>query len=467
MTAVAAFMLTADACCILVSAVLAHHVSQPASALGLVDRSFAVWPYFLVFLVVWAWVGGYQGAFVSHRKDPLANQLWDVCKGAIVTLVFGDFVTTIAPRLEADPRFLLIFGLFMVIAIAGFRVVLALSLWIIRLWGFNARHVLIIGANDRTVSLVSTIIRHSQFGYKIIGLLDDEEERAAQFERFGVPYLGKLDDLEHILQEHIIDEVHVGLPVRSYYETIQRLADLCMGVGVPMRLVADLFPLRLASSRLHRIEGIPMLSMTMVSESVLQLAVKRVMDIAGALVLIVLNAPIMIAAAIAIKIDSPGPVFFTQERVGLNQRKFNMIKFRSMVLDAEDQREGLEDQNELDGPIFKIRDDPRITRVGRFIRKYSVDEIPQLFNVLTGSLSLVGPRPHPTHEVQKYSFNQRRRLSVKPGMTGLAQVTGRSSLTWEESLQQDLAYIDNWSILLDFAILLKTVRAVVLAQGAT
>jgi exopolysaccharide biosynthesis polyprenyl glycosylphosphotransferase len=232
-------------------------------------------------------------------------------------------------------------------------------------------------------------------------------------------------------------------------------------------MVADLFPLQLATSRLHTLEGIPMLSLTMVSEDAPRVALKRSMDIAGAGILLLLLSPLFALVAFLIKITAPGPVFFLQERVGLNQRKFHMIKFRSMVVDAEARKEQLQLHNESDGPIFKIKNDPRVTPVGRWIRRLSIDELPQLVNVLKGDMSLVGPRPHPSKEVAKYNWHHRRRLSVKPGMTGLAQVSGRSSLAWEKTVDLDLQYIDTWSIWADILILFRTVKAVVSANGAT
>ena len=211
---------------------------------------------------------------------------------------------------------------------------------------------------------------------------------------------------------------------------------------------------------------IPMLSLSTVPESTAQLAFKRLLDIVVSLSLLIGLSPFFLLVAILIKLESPGPVFFLQERVGMNQRRFKIYKFRSMVADAEEQRKNLETLNEADGPVFKIRNDPRITRVGRFIRKYSIDELPQLINVLRGEMSLVGPRPPIPAEVEQYTWDQRRRLSVKPGMTGLWQVSGRSDLSFKEWVELDLRYIDSWSIWEDFAILLKTFRVVIEGRGA-
>jgi len=299
-----------------------------------------------------------------------------------------------------------------------------------------------------------------------LGVVEDDAQRVETLRGYNLPHLGAFRELEHLLTEQVIDEGHVCLPVRSSYELIQSIAHLCVGVGVPVRLVADLFPLRLATSRAFRMGQIPMLSLSTVPESAGQLAIKRLLDIAVSLSLLMGLSPFFLLIAVLIKLETRGPVFFLQERVGVNQRRFKIYKFRSMVADAEDQRKRLDALNEADGPVFKIRNDPRITRVGRFIRKYSIDELPQLINVLNGEMSLVGPRPPIPAEVEQYTWDQRRRLSVKPGMTGLWQVSGRSDLSFKEWVELDLQYIDSWSIWEDFMILLKTFRVVIEGRGA-
>jgi len=211
----------------------------------------------------------------------------------------------------------------------------------------------------------------------------------------------------------------------------------------------------------------PMLGISRVPTSQGRLLVKRMLDITGATIGILLAGPILLFTAIAIKISAPGPVFFRQVRAGRQGRKFTMIKFRSMVVDAEAQREKLAHLNEMDGPVFKIKHDPRITRVGRFIRSTSIDELPQLFNVLVGDMSLVGPRPPLPSEVEQYEPWQRRRLSVKPGLTGLWQVSGRNQVDFDEWMQLDLRYIDTWSLWLDIKIILKTVPVVLFHKGAS
>ncbi len=270
-----------------------------------------------------------------------------------------------------------------------------------------------------------------------------------------------------MLAEQNIKEVYISLPVRSHYEVIQQVANLCEGEGVRVHLIADLFPLRIATSRLMHLEDIPLLSLSTIPEAQGKMLLKRVVDFVYSSILIAALSPLMLLLAICVKLDSRGPVIFRQERVGQNQRRFKMLKFRSMIVDAEEMREELEALNEADGPVFKMAKDPRVTRSGAIMRKYSLDEFPQLFNVWRGEMSLVGPRPPIPAEVEAYTWNQRRRLSVKPGMTGLWQVSGRNEVGFTEWVEMDLEYIDNWSNFQDFLILLRTFKAVFAGRGAS
>jgi exopolysaccharide biosynthesis polyprenyl glycosylphosphotransferase len=217
---------------------------------------------------------------------------------------------------------------------------------------------------------------------------------------------------------------------------------------------------------LEKLQDIPLLTFSTTPTDELGLFLKRAIDLVVSLSGLLLLSPLFLIVSLLIKITSEGPVFFKQERGGLYSRKFTMYKFRSMTADAEEKKGDLRHLNEMDGPIFKIRNDPRVTGVGKWLRKASIDEIPQLFNVLKGDMSLVGPRPHPVEEVKEYTTWQKRRLSMRPGITGLWQVGGRSNTSFAESMKHDLDYIDNWSLWLDFKILSKTLPAVVLSRGA-
>jgi len=366
------------------------------------------------------------------------------------------------------PReFLLNFSVAMLVCLVFFRMALRVVIAAMRHRGLNHCRVILVGANDRTAHLFDVLARSRDHGYEVIGIIETDAERMAEMEGRDVAYLGPVEALEDKVAKGDVDEVLIGLPVRSNYETIQHVAHLCQGSNLRVRMIADLFSLRTATSRLMYVEDIPVLSLSTIPEVRWKLAVKRALDIVVSTVLLLVLAPVLfLPVAILIKLESKGPVFFAQERVGQNGRRFRMLKFRSMVQNAEELKARLAAQNEADGPVFKMREDPRITRIGKYLRKYSLDEFPQLINVFLGQMSLVGPRPPIFSEVVQYSWDQRRRLSVKPGMTGLWQVSGRSDVGFSEWVELDLAYIDNWSLWEDFVILLKTFRAVVEGRGA-
>ncbi len=462
------FLAVMDTLCMALSTVTAAWLTTKVSGAAYVwpDNVTAHIGYFFAFLAAWPITGTNNRLYISRRRDDLLSLLFDISKATALSLIFSGFIVSFYTPAGADPVYLSWFGVGVFLYITVFRVGMQLVLWMARSRGWNERQVLLIGVNSRTKELIEAIQHHPQFGYRLIGLLEDEPSRCRIVEESNLPYLGKFDSLEQILTKHVVDEVYICLPVRSRYETIQNMAYLCEDSGVSVRMIADLFPLRLATSRFHKIDNIPILALSTVPEHQAQLIMQRVTDVVVAVAALLLLSPIFIGTAIAIKIDSRGPIFFAQERIGLNRRKFKMVKFRSMVVDAEKRRKEVESLNVVEGPMFKAKTDPRITRVGRFIRKYSIDELPQIFNVLVGHMSLVGPRPALPGEVNQYSWTQHRRLSVKPGMTGLSQVRGRSDLSFKETLDLDLTYIDQWSLGLVFRILLSTIPAVLKGRGA-
>jgi exopolysaccharide biosynthesis polyprenyl glycosylphosphotransferase len=281
----------------------------------------------------------------------------------------------------------------------------------------------------------------------------------------GVPVVGDLDSVPMVAGGG-------GFRIVSVCETPgwsqRRLHQLAWDLeGLTADLVVDPGLMEIAGPRLHvaPVDGFPMLRLTKPVFDGVPRVVKAVIDVAGAALLVLLIAPVLLAVSLAVKLDG-GPVFFRQERIGRHGRAFSMIKFRSMVVDAERLKAGLRESNEGSGPLFKLRSDPRVTRVGAFLRRYSLDELPQLFNVLVGSMSLVGPRPPLPEEVASYSRDAERKLMVKPGLTGLWQVSGRSDLSWEESVRLDLRYVENWSLAMDALILWKTIGTLARGNGA-
>jgi exopolysaccharide biosynthesis polyprenyl glycosylphosphotransferase len=302
---------------------------------------------------------------------------------------------------------------------------------------------------------------------EVIGFVDEPHSRGPLSEKIGKQTIGHLTDLERILMTQAIDEVVIALPVKSRYEQIQYAIDVCEAAGVRAKYGVDLFESTLAFPR-YDAEGDRAFVAMQVAPEGYRLVIKRGIDIVGAVAGLVMLAPLMLAVALAIKLTSPGRVIYPQERCGLNKRPLRMYKFRSMYAGADSLQAALEVRNEATGPNFKIKDDPRITPLGRLLRKSSIDELPQLWNVLRGDMSLVGPRPLPWRDVRKITRpSDMRRFSMRPGLTCLWQVQGRSNLDFERWVELDLQYIDSWSLGLDVRILLRTIPAVLSGNGAT
>ena len=265
--------------------------------------------------------------------------------------------------------------------------------------------------------------------------------------------------MEDLIRSYQIDQICIIQRHEDELAFTQKYEDLCIKMGVTVRLVVDLYNWRRADHYVSTVGTYPVITFHTITLNTYEQIIKRTMDILAGIVGVILSSPIMLVTAIAIKLDSPGPILFKQTRVGQNGRHFKMYKFRSMYIDAEERKKELLEQNELEGGVmFKIKDDPRITRVGKFIRKTSIDELPQFFNILGGSMSLVGTRPPTLDEVEKYETSQWRRISIKPGLTGMWQVSGRSNIkSFDEIVELDTEYIDNWTLGMDIKIIFKTI----------
>ena len=302
-----------------------------------------------------------------------------------------------------------------------------------------------------------------KYKYHLLGFVDNNPHR--DIEQMGTVLCG-VSDLEQLLMHQPIDEVIIGLPLKSRFGEVEEIVAICGRAGVQMQYSLDLFNTEIAKSRKVDDEQSHQVVLEMVHHDH-RIFIKNLIDHMLAALGLFLLWPVFAAIAIGIKLSSPGPVFFVQQRFGLNKRRFGMIKFRSMVVDAEARQAALEHMNENAGPLFKMKRDPRITRIGAFLRSTSLDELPQLINVLKGEMSLVGPRPLPTRDVQRFSEPWlMRRFSVKPGITGLWQVSGRSNTDFDNAIKLDLRYIDRWSLLMDARIMMRTVNAVLRRSGA-
>jgi exopolysaccharide biosynthesis polyprenyl glycosylphosphotransferase len=343
-----------------------------------------------------------------------------------------------------------------------------LAMELVKLWRSrtdDGHRVVIVGANERGVAFAESLRQQSPFNIKILGFVSMPGESGHSKAR---PNLGYVGSLAALLDRQPVDEVVFAVPGK-HPEILRDAMASCEVRGVDVLVNLPPTVPSKGTMQIANVSGFdyPLLNLRRTPTSEARLAAKRILDFTGALVGIILTGPIMLATAIAIRVTDPGPVLFRQVRAGRNGRTFTMLKFRSMVMDAEKRKAELMHLNEMDGPVFKIKRDPRITAVGRFIRKTSIDELPQLFNILFGDMSLVGPRPPLPSEVDQYEPWQRRRLSVKPGLTGMWQVSGRNQIDFDEWMKMDLEYIDNWSLWLDLKIILKTVPAVVLRSGAS
>lgn len=338
-----------------------------------------------------------------------------------------------------------------------------------RIRGKNYRNILIVGTGSQARKMYLEITKQEEFGLKVVGFIDlTKDHLNSEVYDLQARIVGDADSFEAALKKHTVDEVLFTDIIESQ-GAIKELAEIAVEEGVRVSLAADLFSLEIFKSDLSYMGNVPMLHYhpSAGSADSLEHIAKRIIDLVASAILLIILSPILLLIALLVKITSPGPVFFLQKRVGLNGRIFTLLKFRSMINNAEKMLTDLLSKNEMTGPVFKITNDPRITRIGRFLRKYSLDELPQLINVLKGDMSLVGPRPPLPNEVSLYKRKYRKRLSMRPGLTCTWQVSGRNNIPdFEKWAELDLEYINNWSLKKDFQLLLKTVPAVITGSGA-
>ncbi len=422
---------------------------------------------FLGFLLIWHIIFCLFGLYQSRRLSTRWAEVTDVIKATSLGTL-GIFIGATLFRIDmVTPAFVAFFWALSTVTVTSGRLTLRLLLAHIRIRHRNLRDLLVVGTNARAVQFARKITAKAEFGYRIVGFVDDEWTGIEEFRKTGYTLVGNLNDFPVLLRDRVIDEVLIGLPIKSRYTQVCEIVAQCEEQGIIVRFVSDIFTPKLARAAREDLEDSLVITFYTGGMHNWSVLVKRVLDFCVSLVLLVVFTPLFCVAALLIKATSPGPVFFIQERVGLNKRRFHLYKFRTMIPDAEQKLSRLAHCNEVSGPVFKIRDDPRITPIGKFLRKTSIDELPQLINVLKGDMSLVGPRPLPLRDYG--GFNQdwhRRRFSVRPGITCLWQINGRSSIPFEKWMELDMQYIDQWSLWLDLQILAKTIPAVVRGSGA-
>ncbi len=423
-------------------------------------------------LAIWGVLLLLSGRYRSQRTVPLLDEAWAVLRvgaGGTVLFTLALFIFRIDAHLlgndQVSRAWVLLFGVFATLLLLCEKLFLRISSRYVRSRGFNYRTVLIVGTNPAALKIADSIHSHRFWGYRILGfVVNGHPPQQSWPGRY--PILGEIKHIPHIIESNVVDDVIFAVSRRD----LDRLEDLFLSLqeqGIRTRFAVNLFPHTQARVELEELDGIPLLSFATGPTSQLLLMTKRGLDVALSALLLLLGLPVVALIATLIKVTSHGDVLFRQTRCGLNGRIFTLYKFRTMVSDAELRRQDLEHLNEMNGPVFKLRSDPRVTAFGRLLRRFSLDELPQLWNVLRGDMSLVGPRPPIPDEVARYQRWQRRRLSMKPGLTCLWQVSGRNQIDFDQWMQLDLEYIDSWSPLLDLKILLRTIPAVLSGRGAS
>lgn len=432
------------------------------------EMSAPISDYLSVMIIIvpaWSLALYLSGMYTSMRTKTIPEIAWTTVKSAfLTTIAFGTIVFLF--KLEFISRaFFAMLIFFSASTIFGEKLLIYFAMHEARKRGYNLRRLLIVGTGRRAVQFMNKIEGHPEWGFKIVGAIDYEDVHVGKTIDGGIKVMGSLDALPKILESCAIDEVIFIVP-RSQLGQIENYLYICETRGIKTTIAVDLFDLKIAKLRQTELEGVPLITFETTPVKEWQLFIKRVADIIASGAGIIILSPVFLLTALLIKLTSPGPVFYLQKRSGLNGRRFVLYKFRSMYKNAHEKLSELLEKNEMKGPVFKIKDDPRITPLGKILRKTSIDELPQLFNVFMGQMSLVGPRPPLPQEVARYEPWQRRRLSMRPGITCIWQVSGRNKIGFDEWMKMDLQYIDNWSLWLDIKILFKTIPVVLFGIGA-
>jgi exopolysaccharide biosynthesis polyprenyl glycosylphosphotransferase len=398
--------------------------------------------------------------FSFRSSSGLADELYKVIKAYSFSILITIGVSFLLKYTDFSRLVIVLYWIMAIVSsgiVRGFKRMMYIKL---AKQGTVSKNVVIVGAGKFGKSLMEELSNYNYLGYKIIGFVDDHEIEDYKSHK----YLGSISQLNDLLKKHLVEEIIITIP--SERDLVNKLITDLRKLDINIKIVPDLYNLVMSTVQIGNINSLPVVTLVKTPMRGLGLAAKRCIDILASSILILLLLPVYTITAIAIKMDSEGSIIYKQQRIGRNGKRFNMLKFRSMVTNADALLQQIQKHNEVDGIAFKMKQDPRITNVGRFIRKYSIDELPQLFNVLIGNMSLVGPRPPLPYEVERYGDWEWRRLEVLPGITGLWQVSGRSDLSFNQWINLDIYYIENWSIAFDIKILLKTLPVVLKGEGA-
>ncbi len=405
-----------------------------------------------------------EGAYDLRRARSFYDEIYGVLNATTTAIMLLVVFVFFYRRLFYSRMIFIYGGILILVLLMLARMVRSLVVARLRQAGQGVDRVLIIGAGEVGRTVMRNIIAQPELGYQVVGFLDDDPGKSNN-DIGPIKALGPVENLPQVIREQHIDQVIVTLPWQYHRKTV-RLVLEAEDAGARARVVPDLFQLSLGRVDVEAINGIPLISIKQTALTGWNLVLKRGFDLCFAIPFVVLTSPLWLLLAIAIKLDSSGPIFFRQERAGEHGKPFQVYKFRSMSVGAEAEQARLLAHNEASGPLFKMRDDPRRTRVGRLIRQTSLDELPQFLNVIRGEMSVVGPRPAVFSEVAQYQEWQRKRLEIRPGITGLWQVSGRSDLTFDEMVMLDIYYGENWSLSSDVRIILRTVPQVLFGDGA-
>ncbi|MBD3309444.1 exopolysaccharide biosynthesis polyprenyl glycosylphosphotransferase [candidate division KSB3 bacterium] len=422
-------------------------------------------PLLVSILPIWMGLLYINKTYTSQRGKTITPLIWKIIKANLEGVCVLSLLFFVLKLHMFNRSLVFLFVLLSMLLLTTEKLILFRYLRYMRKRGKNIKRVLMVGIDPKVQVLTKRIEQHPETGFVIAGFLAETPEDVGR-RMYGYNVIGTCEDLSQVLHEEIIDEVIFAMPLFRLHR-IKSSLEICEQMGINCRIVIDTHDYS-PNFKLFvdNMLDLPLISFSYREKQFLSLGVKRLMDITVAATLLIGLAPIFLLIAGLIKRQSPGPAIFRQVRSGLNGRRFVMYKFRTMIDGAETLRAELDARNEVSGPIFKMERDPRITRIGRYLRKTSLDELPQLWNVLIGEMSLVGPRPLPLIESSQITGYERRRLSMKPGITGMWQCNGRSHCHYDDLICLDLDYVDNWSLLLDLKLLIKTIPIVIRCVGA-
>ncbi|MBW7899636.1 UDP-glucose:undecaprenyl-phosphate glucose-1-phosphate transferase [Candidatus Brocadiaceae bacterium B188] len=412
----------------------------------------------IIVIPVWITCLSYFKMYKTVREKKFFNILLTVFEASLLSILIFSAIAFLFSLSILSRTFVITLFLCVLFALLIEKSCILVLLHYIRRRGYNYRTILIVGSGERAKNFAQMLEIHPHWGLKVIGFIDEVDKIGLRIGNKKV--MGSFKDLTTILDEYAVSEVVFILP-RKWLPELENYIKICEKVGVKATIAVDFFNTSIARPIITELNHVPLLTLDTTPVDEFQLFAKRVMDITISLTALIIFSPIFLIYSMALKITSPGPVFFKQQRCGLYGKVFTLYKFRTMIVNAEKMLDKIKDLNESDGPIFHSRNDPRVTSIGRILRKTSLDELPQLINVIKGDMSIIGPRPPLPEEVKEYERWQRRRMSLRPGIVCTWQVTERFQPDFKKWMQMDMDYIDNWSLGLDTKIIMKIFPAIV------